>query len=66
MFAHVVLVLFSTCCCRAAACCGQGRQATVAQFRQNLNEPEDSLFVTTTSKNQFELPIFFHVGCIAI
>lgn len=67
MFAHVVLVfvLYVLLSRRRFAAVKAGR-ATVAQFRQNLNEPEDSLFVHNNLKNQFELPIFFHVGCIAI
>lgn len=67
MFAHVVLVfvLYVLLSRRRVAAVKAGR-ATVAQFRQNLNEPEDSLFVHNNLKNQFELPIFFHVGCIAI
>lgn len=67
MFAHVVLVfvLYVLLSKRRVAAVKAGR-ATVSQFRQNLTEPEDSLFVHNNLKNQFELPIFFHVGCIAI
>lgn len=67
MFAHVVLVflLYVLLSKRRVAAVKNGR-ATVSQFRQNLTEPEDSLFVHNNLKNQFELPIFFHVGCLAI
>lgn len=67
MFAHVMLVfvLYLMLSKRRIAAVKAGR-ATVSQFRQNLSEPEDSLFVHNNLKNQFELPIFFHVACIAI
>ncbi|WP_436799480.1 MAPEG family protein [Rhizobium oryzicola] len=67
MFAHVMLVfgLYVLLSKRRFAAVKAGR-ATVSQFRENLSEPEDSLFVHNNLKNQFELPIFFHVGCIAV
>ncbi|MCJ8506496.1 MAPEG family protein [Rhizobium lemnae] len=67
MFAHVVLVfVLYVLLSRRRVAAVKGGRATVAQFRQNLSEPEDSLFVHNNLKNQFELPIFFHVACIAI
>lgn len=67
MFAHVVLVfgLYVLLAKRRYAAVKAGR-ATVSQFRENLSEPADSLFVHNNLKNQFELPVFFHVCCIAI
>ncbi len=67
MFAHVVLVfVLYVLLSRRRVAAVKGGRATVSQFRQNLSEPEDSLFVHNNLKNQFELPIFFHVACIAI
>jgi hypothetical protein len=50
---------------RRVAAVKAGR-ATVSQFRENLKEPEDSLFVHNNLKNQFELPIFFHIVCVTL
>lgn len=67
MIAHVVLVmtLYVLLSSRRIAAVKAGR-ATVSQFRENLKEPEDSLFVHNNLKNQFELPIFFHIVCLTL
>ncbi|MCO5733150.1 MAPEG family protein [Rhizobium sp. SSA_523] len=67
MIAHVALVflLYFILSGRRVAAVRAGR-ATVAQFRENLKEPDDSLFVHNNLKNQFELPILFHVVCITL
>ncbi len=67
MIAHVVLVfvLYYLLSKRRVAAVKAGR-ATVAQFRENQQEPEDSLFVHNCLKNQFELPVLFHIGCLAL
>ena len=67
MIAHavLVLVLYVLLSRRRVAAVKAGR-ATVSQFRENLKEPEDSLFVHNNLKNQFELPIFFHIVCLTL
>lgn len=40
--------------------------ATMAQFRENRHEPPQSLFVKNNLANQFELPVLFHVVCLAL
>jgi hypothetical protein len=67
MVAHaaLVLILYVLLSKRRVAAVKAGR-ATVSQFRANLEEPEDSLFVHNNLKNQFELPMFFHIGCLAL
>ncbi|MGN7292204.1 MAPEG family protein [Rhizobium sp. SAFR-030] len=67
MIAHaaLVLALYVQLSRRRVAAVKAGR-ATVAQFRENLREPEESLFVHNNLKNQFELPMFFHIVCLAL
>ena len=67
MIAHVVLVvvLYALLGLRRGAAVKAGR-ARVSQFRENLNEPEDSLFARNCLANQFELPVLFHAVCIAL
>lgn len=67
MIAHVVLVvaLYALLGLRRAAAVKAGK-AKRSQFRENLNEPEDSLFVKNNLSNQFELPVLFHAACIAL
>jgi hypothetical protein len=36
------------------------------QFKENLSEPAESLLVHNNLKNQFELPMLFHAGVLAI
>ncbi len=36
------------------------------QFKENLSEPAESLLVHNNLKNQFELPMLFHAGVVAI
>ncbi|WP_265520013.1 MAPEG family protein [Nitratireductor luteus] len=40
--------------------------ARASQFRENQVEPPESLFVRNNLNNQFELPILFHIGCLAL
>ena len=40
--------------------------ARVSQFRENRDEPAQSLFVRNNLTNQFELPVLFHVCCLAL
>lgn len=41
-------------------------KAKASQFRENLNEPEESLFARNSLVNQFELPVLFFVVCILL
>lgn len=36
------------------------------QFKENREEPLESLLVHNNLKNQFELPVLFHVACLAL
>ena len=67
MIAHAVLVVALYCLLglRRAAAMKAGR-ARLSQFRENLNEPQDSLFARNCLANQFELPVLFHAVCIAL
>lgn len=67
MIAHVALVviLYALLATRRSAAVKAGR-AKVSQFRENLNEPQDSLFARNCLSNQFELPVLFHVACLAL
>ena len=67
MIAHVALVvgLYALLAMRRSAAVKAGR-AKVSQFRENLNEPAESLFVRNCLSNQFELPVLFHVACLAL
>lgn len=40
--------------------------ARSSQFRENLNEPTESLFVHNSLRNQFELPMLFYPLCIVL
>ncbi len=67
MLAHVALVYgvyFLMYLRRSAAVRSGG--ARVSQFRENREEPAESLFVRNNLANQFELPVLFHVCCLAL
>ncbi len=61
----LVIVLYALLARRRAAAVKAGK-ARISQFRENLNEPEDSLFARNSLANQFELPVLFHVVCLAL
>ncbi len=67
MIAHVALIviLYALLGQRRAAAVKAGK-AKISQFRENLNEPEDSLFVRNCLSNQFELPVLFYAVCLAL
>lgn len=67
MLAHVILVvaLYVLLGMRRGAAIRDGR-AKVAQFRENLHEPQDSLFVRNSLASQFELPVLFYVACLSL
>ncbi|MDN2568425.1 MAPEG family protein [Aquibium sp. A9E412] len=41
-------------------------RARAAQFRDNRDEPDESLFAVNNLKNQFELPVLFYALCLAL
>jgi hypothetical protein len=67
MIAHVALVYgiyILTYLRRVKAV--KGGSARVSQFRENRDEPAESLFARNNLANQFELPVLFHAGCLAL
>lgn len=67
MIAHMalVIVLYAMLGLRRRQAVARG-SAKTSQFRENLQEPPESLFVRNSLNNQFELPPFFHVVCLAL
>ncbi|MFN3549590.1 MAG: MAPEG family protein [Mesorhizobium sp.] len=67
MIAHVALVyaVYGLMALRRKRAVEMG-SAQVSQFRENRNEPPESLFARNNLANQFELPVLFHVCCLAI
>ena len=44
----------------------EGGSARISQFRENRDEPAESLFVRNALENQFELPMLFYAVCLAL
>jgi hypothetical protein len=67
MLAHVALVygIYVLMFLRRKAAVQAG-STKISQFRENTNEPPESLFVRNNLTNQFELPILFHACCLAL
>jgi len=67
MLAHVLLVyiVYVLMLMRRAAAVKAGN-AKVSQFRENKDEPSESIFVRNNLANQFELPVLFHAVCLAL
>lgn len=67
MIAHVALVygVYFMMFLRRMSAVRAG-SARVSQFRENRDEPAQSLFVRNNLTNQFELPVLFHVCCLAL
>ncbi|MFC5584220.1 MAPEG family protein [Nitratireductor kimnyeongensis] len=67
MIAHVVLVyaVYVLIGLRRKKAVQTG-SARVSQFRENREEPPESLFVRNNLANQFELPMVFHSACLAL
>lgn len=67
MIAHVLLVfvVYAMIALRRRQAVSAGA-ARVSQFRENREEPAQSLFVRNNLANQFELPVLFHVCCLAL
>ncbi len=67
MMAHVLLVYaiyFLTSSRRAAAI--RAGSARSSQFRENRDEPDESVFVHNNLVNQFELPVLFYAVCLTL
>ena len=67
MIAHVALVfaLYAMLGLRRKEAVTSG-SAKISQFRENRDEPPQSLFVKNALSNQFELPMLFHVVCLSL
>lgn len=67
MIVHVVLVicLYALLGVRRRQAVRAGR-AKISQFRENRDEPAESLFVKNSLANQSELPPLFHLACLAL
>lgn len=67
MMAHVLLIYaiyFLTSIRRTAAI--KAGSARSSQFRENRNEPDESVFVHNNLVNQFELPVLFYAVCLSL
>jgi hypothetical protein len=67
MIAHAALVyaIYGLIAIRRSEAVKAG-SARVSQFRENRDEPQQSLFVRNNLANQFELPVLFHACCLAL
>ncbi len=67
MIAHAALVyvVYALIALRRQQAVKAG-SARVSQFRENRDEPPQSLFVRNNLANQFELPVLFHACCLAL
>jgi hypothetical protein len=67
MIMHFVLVaaVYSLLSLRRRAAV-KGGETRASAFRENVSEPPSSLFVRNNLNNQFELPPFFHIVCLAL
>ena len=67
MIAHVglVLALYALLGIRRKQAVAAG-SARISQFRENTEEPVESLFAKNSLSNQFELPPLFHIVCLAL
>lgn len=67
MMAHVLLVyaVYILMRLRRGRAIENG-SARISQFRENRDEPAESLFVRNNLANQFELPVLFHAACLAL
>ncbi|HEV7306811.1 MAPEG family protein [Ensifer sp.] len=65
--AHVFLVfcLYALLSLRRMSLVRAGKAQT-AQFRENRDEPGESLVVKNSIANQFELPVLFYVCCVLL
>ncbi|PDT85617.1 MAPEG family protein [Sinorhizobium sp. BJ1] len=65
--AHVALVfmLYALLSMRRSTVVRAGK-AQASQFRENRQEPSESLVVRNSIANQFELPVLFHACCVLL
>ena len=61
----LVVILYALLGMRRSAAVKAGN-AKVSQFRENLNEPAESLFARNSLANQFELPVLFYAVSLAL
>ncbi|MBZ5760471.1 MULTISPECIES: MAPEG family protein [Rhizobium] len=61
----LVLILYGLLSLRRSAAMKSGR-AKMEQFRENRDEPAESLVVRNAIANQFELPVLFYVVSIVL
>lgn len=67
MIAHafLVFILYYMLSKRRVAAVKSG-EFDVRNFKENLSEPAESVLVHNNLKNQFELPMLFHAGVLAV
>lgn len=67
LLAHVLLVyiLYGLLSLRRGKDVREGR-IKKSDYRENRDEPAESLFVKNSLANQFELPVLFYAGCILL
>lgn len=67
MLAHVVLIfmIYALLGLRRKEAVASG-SARMSQFRENRDEPPQSVFARNALANQFELPVLFHLACLAL
>jgi hypothetical protein len=67
MVAHAALVfgLYFLLSSKRVSAVREGR-VRAEQFKENREEPLESLLIHNNLKNQFELPVLFHVVCIVL
>mgnify|MGYP001291936316 CR=1 FL=1 len=67
MMAHAALVfgLYFLLSSKRMAAVRAGR-VKAEQFKENREEPLESLLIHNNLKNQFELPVLFHAVCLAL
>jgi hypothetical protein len=67
MLAHVLLVygIYVLMFVRRRQAVRAG-SVKISQFRENRDEPPESLFVRNNLANQFELPLLFHAACLSL
>jgi len=67
MIAHAALVFFLYwLLSRRRFEAVQSGSAAAGDFRENRQEPPESLLVNNSIKNQFELPVLFHAASLAL
>ncbi|CAN7556896.1 MAPEG family protein [Rhizobium sp. LjRoot254] len=61
----LIYVLYYMLFTRRQAAVKAGK-ARLSQYRDNVTEPAETLFVRNKLTNQYELPVLFIAGCIAL